>query len=76
MHINDPLKYTTMDITQHKLPYEPPMIEVYTYPVEHGFAQSPKATPMGETFSEINDQSEPGNGGLGNAGENYHGEWY
>ena len=34
---------------------------------------SPEAKTMGETFSEINDQSEDG---YGHAGENYHGEWY
>ncbi len=60
-----------MDITQHKLPYEPPMIEVFTYPVEHGFAQSPSATQL-ETFSEITDNPNM----PGQTGENYHGEWY
>lgn len=54
-----------------KLPYEPPQLEVFEYVVERGFAQSPKTTTMGETFSEINDDSEGGH-----AGENYHGEWY
>ena len=53
-----------------KMPYEPPQLEVYEYVVERGFAESPEATTMGETFSEINDS------GLGTAGENYHGEWY
>ena len=47
--------------------------DIYEYAVEHGFAESPEATTMGETFSEINDQSEDG---YGHAGENYHGEWY
>ncbi len=66
-----------MNKTNHKLPYEAPQVEVFEYVVEQGFAQSPKATPMGETFSEINDQSESGPGsGAGHAGENYHGEWY
>lgn len=60
-----------------KEPYAPPLLDIYQYEVEHGFAESPQATTMGETFSEINDQSEMNpNDGLGHAGENYHGEWY
>ncbi len=55
----------------HKKPYEPPFLDIYEYVVEKGFAQSPETSTKGETFSEINDQSE-----LGHAGENYHGEWY
>ena len=60
-----------------KLPYLAPELDVYEYAVERGFAESPEATTMGETFSEINDQNEitPG-GDIGHAGENYHGEWY
>lgn len=53
-----------------KLPYEPPLLEVFEYVVERGFAESPAATTESETFSEINDP------GIGTAGENYHGEWY
>ena len=54
-----------------------PELDIYEYAVERGFAESPEATTMGETFSEINDQTEitPG-GDIGHAGENYHGEWY
>ncbi len=55
------------------MPYAPPELDIYEYAVEHGFAESPEAKTMGETFSEINDQSEDG---YGHAGENYHGEWY
>ncbi len=55
----------------HKMPYEPPLLDIYEYVVENGFAQSPETSTKGETFSEINDQNE-----LGHAGENYHGEWY
>lgn len=61
-----------MDTAQEKKSYVPPLIELYTYPVEHGFAQSPKATQL-ETFSEITeDPVTPGQP----TGENYHGEWY
>jgi hypothetical protein len=56
-----------------KKPYAPPLLDIYQYEVEHGFAESPEALTMGETFSEINDQSEAD---YGHAGENYHGEWY
>lgn len=60
-----------------KLAYVAPELDVYEYVVERGFAESPEATTMGETFSEINDGSEMDpNDGLGHAGENYHGEWY
>ena len=54
-----------------KLTYVPPELDIYEYVVERGYATSPETTTMGETFSEINDDSE-----LGHAGENYHGEWY
>ena len=54
-----------------KLPYLAPELDIYEYMVEHGFAVSPETSTRGETFSEINDQSE-----LGHAGENYHGEWF
>lgn len=53
-----------------KIPYLPPELDIYQYVVERGFAVSPEATTMGETFSEINES------GTGTAGENYHGEWY
>ncbi|MBQ6237811.1 MAG: hypothetical protein IJK07_06305 [Bacteroidales bacterium] len=56
-----------------RMPYAPPELDIYEYAVERGFAESPEAKTMGETFSEINDQSEDG---YGHAGENYHGEWY
>lgn len=58
-------------ILNGRLPYESPELDIYEYEVERGFATSPDATTQGETFSEIND-----NGGLGDAGENYHGEWF
>ncbi len=48
-----------------KLPYQPPLIEVYEYAVEHGFAQSPPATTRYEEFSEIN----------GEGNENERGIW-
>lgn len=60
----------TLTINSSKRAYLPPELDIYQYEVEHGFAESPEATTMGETFSEINDS------GLGTAGENYHGEWY
>ncbi len=69
---------TNCDLSK-KMPYVAPLLDIYQYEVEHGFAESPEALTMGETFSEINDQSEPGPGGAGGtgtAGENYHGEWY
>ena len=67
----------TLTINSSKRAYLPPELDIYQYEVEHGFAESPEATTMGETFSEINDQTEitPG-GDIGHAGENYHGEWY
>ena len=58
-----------------RLPYVAPTLESFEYAVEHGFAKSPAARNI-ETFSEINDNSEFGDDNLGNAGENYHGEWY
>ena len=49
--------------------YLPPELDVYEYEVEHGFATSPDATTLTETFSEINDSDADG-------GENFHGEWF
>lgn len=54
----------------HKAPYVPPELDPYEYEVEHGFATSPAATTLTETFSEINDPSR------GDGGENFHGEWF
>lgn len=56
--------------------YEAPMLEVYAYEAEHGFADSIKGTPMYETFSEITDSDNGQAPGSGTTGENYHGEWY
>ncbi len=50
--------------------YLPPLLETYEYEVEHGFATSPDATTLTETFSEINDNSNS------DGGENFHGEWF
>ncbi len=57
--------------TTQRMPYEPPLLDLYEYVVEHGFATSPEATAKHETFSEITTQSTSTE-----AGENYHGEWY
>jgi hypothetical protein len=59
-----------MNTVPEKKPYLPPLLEVYEYVVERGFADSPQVSHI-ETFSEINDES-----GIGHHGENYHGEWY
>lgn len=63
----------TNSVFNKKMPYAAPLLDIYQYEVEHGFAESPEALTKGETFSEINDQTEDG---YGHAGENYHGEWF
>lgn len=68
MHTISP---TDMNRQGRKAPYVPPELDPYEYEVEHGFATSPAATTLTETFSEINDDS-----GLGGSGENFHGEWF
>lgn len=68
---------TTEHLHSSKLQYQAPLLDVYQYVVEHGFAESPESTTIAEQFREINDQSESNSGsGTGHAGENYHGEWY
>lgn len=62
----------TMNSNGKKVPYQPPQLELFEYEVEHGFADSPDATTLTETFSEINDASGVG----GSGGENFHGEWF
>ena len=60
--------------TSAKIPYLPPMMDVYNYAVEHGFAHSAKGG--GQPFGEA------GSGGGGTSkdafgsSENFHGEWY
>lgn len=56
-----------------KLPYIAPLLEVFEYVVEKGFANTPVSTSArAETFSEIN-QNETGTRTIG--GENYTGQW-
>lgn len=77
------------NLKHNKLPYQPPVLELFEYVVEHGFAKTSTQTMQMDTWSQITrDQQTEGNltgdyddkynnyrGGY-DAGENYHGEWY
>lgn len=77
------------NLKHNKLPYQPPVLELFEYVVEHGFAKTSTQTMQMDTWSQITydrrgGQDLTGTYDKGNnnfrggydAGENYHGEWY
>lgn len=60
-----------MDMTSKKKTYVPPLLELFEYAVERGFAYSVKGDTKPDKISEINEYTGVG----GSAGENQTGDW-
>lgn len=70
--IQPDVKSSTTATLKDKMPYEKPLLEVFEYEVERGFAASPQnRIASSETVSELQDNTIGGG-----QGENYHGEWF
>lgn len=82
IHYIDELIVITMQKKDIKSPYIPPMLTIYEYEVEHGFALS-KEAHVQEEFSEFtgaggfgDDPFNPSSGSGGGNGEYEEGLWY